>query len=66
MDQKAMNIFHCKAFQKLPKLGFFGLKMYHLATLERIMSPFSDVSANFRTLFSLFLFLAENRIDNSR
>jgi hypothetical protein len=32
MNQIA-NIFHCKTFQKLPKMGLFGLKIYHLATL---------------------------------
>jgi hypothetical protein len=27
------KVFHSKALQNFPKLGFFGLKMYHLATL---------------------------------
>jgi hypothetical protein len=30
---KYTNIFHCKTLQNLPKLGFFGLKICHLATL---------------------------------
>jgi hypothetical protein len=37
IDQMAIkfaNIFHCKALQNLPKLGFFYLKKYHLATLS--------------------------------
>jgi hypothetical protein len=32
---KYTNVFHSKALQNLPKLGFFGLKINHLATLER-------------------------------
>jgi hypothetical protein len=28
------NIFHSKAFQNLPKIGIFGLKINHLATLD--------------------------------
>jgi hypothetical protein len=37
IDQMAItytNIFHCKALQNLPKLGFLGLKICHLATLS--------------------------------
>jgi hypothetical protein len=30
---KYTNIFHSKALQNLPKLGFFGLKINHLVTL---------------------------------
>jgi hypothetical protein len=30
---ESTNIFHSKAHQNLPKLGFFGLKINHLATL---------------------------------
>jgi hypothetical protein len=30
---KYTNIFPSKALQNVPKLGFFGLKMYHLAIL---------------------------------
>jgi hypothetical protein len=36
IDQLAIknaNIFHCKTLQNLPKLVFFGLKIYHLARL---------------------------------
>jgi hypothetical protein len=33
MAVKETTLFHCKALQKLPKLGFFGLKISHLATL---------------------------------
>jgi hypothetical protein len=36
MDQMAikyLNIFHFRILQNLPKLGFQGLKIYHLATL---------------------------------
>jgi hypothetical protein len=33
MSIKYINTFHCKTLQNLPKLGFFGLKIYHLATL---------------------------------
>jgi hypothetical protein len=32
---KNINIFHCKTLQNLPKFGFFGLKIYHLATLAQ-------------------------------
>jgi hypothetical protein len=28
-----MTVFYFKTLQDLPKLGFFGLKIYHLATL---------------------------------
>jgi hypothetical protein len=31
---KNTNIFHCKTFPNLPKLGFFGLKIYHLAAQQ--------------------------------
>jgi hypothetical protein len=31
-------IFHCKNFQNLPKIGIFGLKINHLATLENNFS----------------------------
>jgi hypothetical protein len=37
IDQMAMkytSIFHCQTLQNLPKLGFFGLKIYHLAILR--------------------------------
>jgi hypothetical protein len=30
---KYATIFQCKTLQNLPKLGFFGLKTNHLATL---------------------------------
>jgi hypothetical protein len=30
---KYTNIFHSKALQNIPKFGFFGLKINHLATL---------------------------------
>jgi hypothetical protein len=33
MATKHTNIFHFKTLQNLPKFGFFGLKIYHLATL---------------------------------
>jgi hypothetical protein len=33
MGLKNTNIFHCKAFQNLPKIWIFGLKIYHLASL---------------------------------
>jgi hypothetical protein len=29
------NLLQSKALQNLSKLGFFGLKIYHLATLDR-------------------------------
>jgi hypothetical protein len=29
---KFTSIFHCKTLKKLPKFGFFGLKIYHLAS----------------------------------
>jgi hypothetical protein len=32
------NIFHSEALQNVPKLGFFGLKIYHLATLLSSMT----------------------------
>jgi hypothetical protein len=31
---KYTNILHSKALQNLPKLGYFGLKINHLATLS--------------------------------
>jgi hypothetical protein len=34
MSIKSINIFQSKAPQNLPKLGFFGLKTNHLATLR--------------------------------
>jgi hypothetical protein len=34
MGIKYTNIFHCKSLQNLPKLGFLGLKIYHLATVH--------------------------------
>jgi hypothetical protein len=36
IDQMAIkyaNIFHCQALHNLPKIGIFGLKICHLATL---------------------------------
>jgi hypothetical protein len=33
MGMKFANIFHCNTLQNLPKFGFFGLKIHHLATL---------------------------------
>jgi hypothetical protein len=33
MTLKHTNVFHSKALQILPKVGFFCLKIYHLATL---------------------------------
>jgi hypothetical protein len=33
---KYTNIFHSKALQNIPKLGFFGMKIYHLATLTNV------------------------------
>jgi hypothetical protein len=34
MAIKYTNIFYSKTRQDLPKFGFFGLKIYHLATLD--------------------------------
>jgi hypothetical protein len=39
-DTKYIDIFHCKTLQNLPKLGFFGLKIYHLATLGSALPRF--------------------------
>jgi hypothetical protein len=36
MAIKYTNIFHSKVLKNLPKLGFLGLKIYHLATLVLI------------------------------
>jgi hypothetical protein len=36
MTIKHNNIFNSKALQYLPTLGFFGMKIYHLATLVMI------------------------------
>jgi hypothetical protein len=33
MAQEYTNLFNSKALKNFPKLGFFGLKIYHLATL---------------------------------
>jgi hypothetical protein len=33
MSIKYTNIFHCKTLENLSELGFFGLKINHLATL---------------------------------
>jgi hypothetical protein len=41
MDIKFTNIFHCKTIKNLPKIGIFGLKIWHLATLAK--SPTSDL-----------------------
>jgi hypothetical protein len=38
MAIKNTNVYYCQTFQNLPKLGFFGSKIYHLATLEFIGS----------------------------
>jgi hypothetical protein len=39
------NIFICTTLQNLPKLGFFGLKIYHLATLLLILYiPICNIS----------------------
>jgi hypothetical protein len=35
--QKYTNIFHSNALQNIPNLGFFGMKIYHLATLQLIL-----------------------------
>jgi hypothetical protein len=32
-QQNKTNIFHSKAFQNIYKLGFFGMQLYHLATM---------------------------------
>jgi hypothetical protein len=40
MDVKYINVWHCKTVQNLPKLVFFGLKIYHLATLILSACPF--------------------------
>jgi hypothetical protein len=34
MDIKLTKIFYAKAFKNMQKLGFFGLKIYRLATLQ--------------------------------
>jgi hypothetical protein len=34
-----MNIFQSKASQNLPKIGIFGLKIFHLATLATRKTP---------------------------
>jgi hypothetical protein len=42
MTIKYANMSHCKSLQNLPKLGYFGLKICHLATLdEREAKQFS-------------------------
>jgi hypothetical protein len=33
MATKYTNIFHCQTLQNLPKIGIFGLKINHVATL---------------------------------
>jgi hypothetical protein len=57
MAIKSINIAHFNSLQNLPKLGFFVLKMYHLATLgmlERMTSFTSSLcSMNTQTLFCL-------------
>jgi hypothetical protein len=40
------NLFHSKALQNLPKLGFFGLKINHLATLQQTGNFGSSELAN--------------------
>jgi hypothetical protein len=54
MGTKYTNIFHSKALQNLPKLGFFGLKINRLATLQckrrlnipdNLITFFSNVSS---------------------
>jgi hypothetical protein len=39
MTIKYISIFHSKALQNLPKIGIFGLKTNHLATLPCRTSP---------------------------
>jgi hypothetical protein len=38
MAIKYTNLFNSKALRNLPKLGFFGMKIYHLATLGQTRS----------------------------
>jgi hypothetical protein len=48
MAEKYTNIFHCKALQNLTTLGFFGSKMYHLATLLAIhIFGFFNIAGNY-------------------
>jgi hypothetical protein len=49
---KVTCIFHCKALQTLPKLGVFGSKICHLATLVPKLSSecrFSQQQRSLRT-----------------
>jgi hypothetical protein len=41
MTVKYTSIFYSKALQNLPKLGFFCLKIFHLATLVEMEVSFS-------------------------
>jgi hypothetical protein len=46
---KYSNIFHFKAFQNLPKLGFLGAQIYHLATLQLATRLFNKVEFEAKT-----------------
>jgi hypothetical protein len=43
---KFTNNFYFKALQNLPKLGFFGMKTYHLATLHYTAARMTGVCDN--------------------
>jgi hypothetical protein len=53
MNKEYTNIFHSETLQNLPNLGFFGLKIHHLATL--LTTSFSDAFTVTRYLETIFL-----------
>jgi hypothetical protein len=60
IDQKTLtltNILHCKTQQNLAKLGFFGLKMYHLATLLPFIHAFVPTMSDRHLLLLLRSFV---------
>jgi hypothetical protein len=59
------NIFHCKTLQNLPKSGFFGLKICHLATLlpmEMFVVLFGTKSIAGETSMSIFCKRLQERL----
>jgi hypothetical protein len=63
---KYARIFHCKTLQNLPKIGIFGLKTNHLATLStylnEIMFTVSFANQTKQTLPNYFAILNKPRI----
>jgi hypothetical protein len=62
MTIKYTNLFDSKALQNLPKFGFFGLKIYHLATLGATGQLFSTNVGKNQSLNNLNLRLSGTKL----